>query len=264
MADDIIQVFNNGIGGKLRVIEDENKEIWFAAKDVAEALEYSSAKDMTRILDDDEKGGHAMPTPGGYQSLSVINEAGVFHAINLRRSGSIKNKDVQANIKKFQHRVNHEILPSVRKSGSYTAQEEDDRITMARGLIAADQIVKELKATNSNLVAENAKLLPKAQYYDDVMDSDGLLSIRDSAKLMKSHDKTISEYVLRSKLRSDHIIEQRTRKATAVGIQRGYMKERLFAITHKDGHRSVDHYGCLTPKGLDWCIRRYTHQEVIA
>lgn len=57
---------------------------WFVATDVAEVLGYRNAPDMTRILDDDEKGTQIVRTPGGDQEMTVINESGSrkepFHA----------------------------------------------------------------------------------------------------------------------------------------------------------------------------------------
>lgn len=48
-------------------------EVWFVASDVAKALGYPEAKDMTRVLDDDEKGRQIVPTPGGDQEMSLTS-----------------------------------------------------------------------------------------------------------------------------------------------------------------------------------------------
>ncbi|MBN0617429.1 Bro-N domain-containing protein, partial [Pseudomonas aeruginosa] len=50
---------------------------WFVAADVSCALEYRIAGDMTRNLDDDEKGTQIVRTPGGDQEMLVINESGL-------------------------------------------------------------------------------------------------------------------------------------------------------------------------------------------
>ncbi|MBF6933890.1 Bro-N domain-containing protein, partial [Acinetobacter baumannii] len=59
----------------VRII-DLNGELWFVASDVASALDYRMASDMTRFLDDDEKGTHNLRTPSGSQDLTIINESG--------------------------------------------------------------------------------------------------------------------------------------------------------------------------------------------
>ncbi len=52
-------------------------EPWFAAHDVAMALEYHEASNLTRLLKDDEKGTHKLKTLGGKQELLTINEKGL-------------------------------------------------------------------------------------------------------------------------------------------------------------------------------------------
>ncbi len=64
----------------VRVI-DRDGESWFVAGDVAGILGYSVAKDLTRTLEEDEKDGHRVPTPGGEQEASIISEAGLYRAI---------------------------------------------------------------------------------------------------------------------------------------------------------------------------------------
>jgi len=54
---------------------------WFVAKDVAEALDYSDQYEMTKRLDDDEKGTAICSTPGGPQEVTIINESGLYHAV---------------------------------------------------------------------------------------------------------------------------------------------------------------------------------------
>jgi len=84
---------------------------WFVAGDVAAALEYRDAANMTRFLDDDEKGTHNVSTPSGNQQMTVINESGLYSAI-------LKSRKPEA--KKFKKWVTSEVLPSIRKTGSYT------------------------------------------------------------------------------------------------------------------------------------------------
>lgn len=164
---------------------------------------------------------------------------------------------------RFESWVFDEVLPSIRQHGGYIAASEDDSDDMI--LARALQIANAKIAERTKQLADTSRKLaiaePKAAFYDSVMDSDGLLSVRDSAKLMKSHAKDIGQKRLFSLLREDGMIEKRTRRATSKAIERGYLKERPFTIEHSDGKKVLDHYGCLTPKGLDWCIRRYCGGE---
>ena len=63
----------------------KNGNPWFVAKDIAQILEYETAKDMCRNLDDDEKDGQIVPTLGGNQTVTVISESGLYHSIFQRR-----------------------------------------------------------------------------------------------------------------------------------------------------------------------------------
>ncbi|SPZ14023.1 phage protein [Pseudomonas aeruginosa] len=63
---------------------------WFVAADIASALQYLTAKDMARNLDDDEKGRQILPTPGGDQEMLVINESGLYSAILRSRKAEAK------------------------------------------------------------------------------------------------------------------------------------------------------------------------------
>lgn len=83
---------------------------WFVASDVALALQYSEAKDMTRNLDDDEKGRQIVPTLGGDQEMLVINESGLYSAI-------LRSRKPEA--RRFKKWVTAEVLPSIRKHGRY-------------------------------------------------------------------------------------------------------------------------------------------------
>ncbi|EJA3279451.1 BRO-N domain-containing protein [Pseudomonas aeruginosa] len=83
---------------------------WFVAADVSCALEYRIAGDMTRNLDDDEKGTQIVRTPGGDQEMLVINESGLYSAILRSR---------KAEAKRFKKWVTAEVLPAIRKHGRY-------------------------------------------------------------------------------------------------------------------------------------------------
>ena len=101
-------------GMQLRVIVSDGNPI-FVATDVAESLGYQSAKDMTRLLDDDEKGRHIVPTLGGNQEVNVVTEAGLYLCI-------LKSRKPEA--KRFKRWVTHDVLPSIRKTGGYSIQKQ--------------------------------------------------------------------------------------------------------------------------------------------
>lgn len=85
-------------------------EPWFVAADVAKAIHHSNMTKMTEMLDDDEKGLTSGYTPGGQQQMVIINEPGLYRI--LMRSDKTEAR-------KFQRWVTHDVLPQIRKTGSY-------------------------------------------------------------------------------------------------------------------------------------------------
>ena len=92
---------------------------WFVAADVAAALAYRDAGNMMRNLDEDEGGTHIVSTPSknqhgdfgtAEQEMLVINESGLYSAILRSR---------KAEAKRFKKWVTAEVLPAIRKHGSY-------------------------------------------------------------------------------------------------------------------------------------------------
>ena len=96
----------------VRISMDDNGEPWFVATDVCTALTIGNSRMALDRLDDDEKGVSNIDTLGGKQELAVINESGLYSLILTSR---------KAEAKRFKRWVTHEVLPSIRKTGSYAA-----------------------------------------------------------------------------------------------------------------------------------------------
>lgn len=107
-----VTVFNFE-ANQVRTVIIEN-EAWFVGKDVADTLGYSQAAKAIRThVDTDDKGVSVLDTPGGKQQMTIINESGVFALIFGSELESAK---------RFKKWVTSEVLPSIRKTGSYTAK----------------------------------------------------------------------------------------------------------------------------------------------
>lgn len=249
-----IQTFENDQFGTVRAVRGDDGEPMFVAKDVCAAL--SIAPTAASRLDEDEKGLRLTQTPGGEQNVLLVTEPGFYRLV-------LKSRKPEA--KAFQRWVTHEVLPALRRDGGYMVARADEtpEELMARALKAADATLARVRDENARLTRRNQVLEPKAAFFDSVMESDGLISVRAAAKVLKSYDREMGERRLRQMLRDACYREKRTRSATAAAIGRGYMKERPFAITHSDGRREMDHYGCLTPKGLAMCARRFCGQAAL-
>jgi len=158
-------------------------EPWFVATDIAKILGYSAAKDLTRSLDADEKGGHRLPTPGGNQTVSVISEPGLYRAIIQRQAGYVNNPEARESIRRFQRWVTHEVLPAIRKTGSYSvAPQFEIPSSYADALrLAADQAERAEIAE-----AKVAELEPAAAAWAGLCDSEGFIELMPAARSLST------------------------------------------------------------------------------
>lgn len=94
---------------RLRVFGTIDKPLWSSA-DLGSVLGIKNVRQNVANLSDDEKGVWNAYTPGGRQDVSVVNEMGLYRLIFASRVPVAR---------KFQRWVCHEVLPSIRKHGSY-------------------------------------------------------------------------------------------------------------------------------------------------
>ena len=97
-------------GREVRVVKDDQGEPWFVAADVCAVLQLPETHKAVARLDEDEKDRNSIPTHGGSQSMTVVSEAGLYNLV----LGSRKPE-----AKRFKRWVTHEVLPAIRKTGSY-------------------------------------------------------------------------------------------------------------------------------------------------
>lgn len=110
MESNAMKIFHNSEFGDIRT-ELINEEVWFIGKDVATALGYKEPTKAAREkVDEEDRGVSKIDTPSGTQTMVVINESGLYSLILSSKLESAK---------RFKHWVTSEVLPSIRKTGSY-------------------------------------------------------------------------------------------------------------------------------------------------
>jgi prophage antirepressor-like protein len=97
----------------IRTILDKKGKIWFVAKDLADILEIKNISDAISDFYDDEKDIVLNDTLGGKQTMLVLSESGLYSLLMRSRKPIAKP---------FQKWVTREVLPSIRKTGSYSLQ----------------------------------------------------------------------------------------------------------------------------------------------
>lgn len=105
-----LRIFNNADFGDIRTVE-QNGGIWFVGKDVAEALGYSNPSNaVISHVDDEDKLRTQIKYAGQNREVSIINESGLYSLV-------LSSKLPKA--KAFKRWITSEVIPSIRKTGSY-------------------------------------------------------------------------------------------------------------------------------------------------
>lgn len=191
-----LQIFNYN-GNEVRTIQKDG-EPWWVLKDVCEVLGLSSPHKVFDRLDEDEKGRNQIPTPGGEQEMTVINESGLYNVI-------LRSDKPEA--KPFRKWVTSEVLPSIRKHGAYMTPE-----TLEQAILNPDMMIKlctalkdeqdknkALQAVNSSLTVDNQIMKPKADYFDELVDRNLLTNFRETAKQLQVKEKEFIRFLLEKK-----------------------------------------------------------------
>lgn len=223
-----------------------NGEPWFVLRDVCEVLCIGSPHKVYERLDEDEKGRSQIPTPGGLQEMSVINESGLY-AVILRSD--------KPEAKPFRKWVTTEVLPSIRKNGGYIAQQEalSPEELMAKALMVAQQTIADREARIQAQAAEISALTvdkqimqPKAEYFDDLVDRNLLTNFTEAAKQIGVKRKALIAFMV------DHGYLYRDKKGNLLPYA-NKKSDGLFDVKQSTNQKT-GWAGCqtlLTPKGVE-------------
>lgn len=250
-----LQLFSSERFGRLRATQIDC-EVWFAATDVAKALGYRDANQITRALDDDEKRwseGTLLECTHSHLGIRLINESGLYRVLmRSQRPEAIP----------FQRWLAHEVVPEIRRNGGYiaTSPEDSDADIMARALLIAQKTIdrkNELIALHEATIED---MKPKALFADAVADSDGTCLIGELAKMMCQNGLEIGQNRLFKLLQRDGYLGKSgsnrnvpTQRSTDMKLFR--IKET--SVTHSDGRVTINRTPKVTGKGQAYFIGRY-------
>ena len=138
--------------------------VWWVLADVCGVLGLAMPHRAAERLDEDEKERHTMTTLGGPQEMTVINESGLYSLILTSRKAAAK---------RFRKWVTAEVLPTLRRTGTYSLGASPDFgrvLSVAEAAIHASQSAVQV-------------LAPKAHAYDRLTCMNGLHTLTEAAKL---------------------------------------------------------------------------------
>ena len=159
---------------EVRTLTIDNKP-WFVGKDVADALGYSASRNaLSKHVDSDDKLTHQISASGQKREMVLINESGVYSLIFGSKLDSAK---------RFKKWVTSEVLPAIRKHGTYmTDQTIEDVLTNPDTIIRLATDLKNERKEKLMLAQQVTELKPKADYTDLILSNKTLVTITFIAK----------------------------------------------------------------------------------
>ena len=217
---DAVKVFNHPVFGQVRVIDDNaSGELLFCANDVTHALEYANGRkavadhvDSRDILKRDMGvvTGKKADGTDAYQTVNTtfINESGVYSLIFSSK---------QERAKEFKHWVTSEVLPSIRKTGQYNANQTNASLTeqIKANLLLADWAIKNLNINEASKITWAKKISDKfglAAELPDAVNAGTEKPITHAATdLLKSHNVGISAQAFNRMFELKGVVKHATR-----------------------------------------------------
>ncbi|QBE94540.1 hypothetical protein PMF13cell1_00029 [Blautia producta] len=249
-----LKIFEDAEFGQVRTVTIDN-EPWFVGKDVAEALGYSDTnKAVTmHVEEEDKKLNDKSSSSFGQRGATLINESGLYALIFGSKLESAK---------RFKHWVTSEVLPAIRKHGAYAVDELLDNPDMA---IKAFTALKEEREKNRALQADNARMKPKEIFADAVATSKQSILIGELAKLLKQNGYETGEKRLFTYLRDNGYLIKRKgtdyNAPTQRSMEMGVFEVKETAVTHSDGHTTINKTTKVTGKGQQYFINKFLAYE---
>lgn len=227
-----------------------NGEPWFVASDVCAVLAIGNVSLAVNGrpdrendgVDSDDRGIASVNTPSGAQQMLVVNESGLYALI-------FKSRKPEA--KRFKKWITSEVLPSLRKTGSYQMESVQPPVALpdfTNPAIAARAWAEQFEA-KAQAQEQLAIAAPKAQALDRIAQADGEMCITNAAKTIGMPPRKLIAWMERH----DWIYRRPGSKrhtAYQARIKAGYLTHKVTTVERADGSEKVVESVIVTPKGL--------------
>lgn len=186
----------------------------------------------------------------GKENLPEYIQENVFYKLCMKANNEVARK--------FQDRVCDEILPSIRKYGMYATDELLDNPDL---IIKMATRLKEEKEKNKELEDKMKENKPKVLFADSVETSKNTILIGELAKIIKQNGVDIGQKRLFTWLRDNGFLIKREGTDYNMPTQKS-MELKLFeiketAVTHSDGHISINKTPKVTGKGQVYFVNKF-------
>lgn len=270
---DNLKLLENPDFGDVRVLLDEKSNPWFVGNDIARCLGYENLGNaVKRFVDDEDSiiltsdcksmGFKINPLINqAVREIKLINESGMYSLIMSSKMESAK---------KFKRWVTSEVLPSIRKTGSYSMPSKNELPSdyiealeallksgkEKRALAEAKKAAEEAKRISDNIIKEQAPMVDFAKTAEIAQETDML--IREVREKLEAHGYDIAEKNLRILL-EDNKFFAKTGKRWLLSqrmIDRGYARYRYRDDDEFYGTNTV----YVTPKGFQWIVSKISKE----
>lgn len=244
-----LRIFRNAEFGEIRTATIDG-EPWFVGKDVATALGYSNASKavsvhvgeddrILKVLEADSQNGNVVKT-----QTALINESGLYSLILGSKLDSAK---------RFKHWVTSEVLPSIRKTGSYNAPPKGKEL-LALAILEAQKVIEQQNE-------EIDRMRSKEIFADAVAASGDAILIGELAKIIKQNGREIGQNRLFDWMRRNGYLICRNGQDYNMPTQRS-MELKLFRIKERtinnpDGSVKITRTVLVTGKGQQYFVNKF-------
>lgn len=238
-----LTIFNSNEFGEIRTVTIDGKP-YFVATDVATALGYVNPR---KAVNDHCKGvtKRDTPTSSGVQQMSYINEGDLYRLI-------MKSKLPAA--EKFESWVVDEVLPTIRKTGSYKIQTPQGKELLALAVLEAQKTIEAQ-------TAEIERMKPKEIFADAVAASHTSILIGDLAKLLRQNGVETGQRRLFDWLRENGYLIKRKGSDWNMPTQRsmelGLFEVKESTVNNPDGSVRTNRTTKVTGKGQQYFINKF-------
>ena len=207
-------LFNQNQSKEVSIFNFENQnvrtvlidsEIWFVASDVTKILGYVNGK---QAIIEHCKGvykKYPLLTTGGIQELSIINESGLYKLVLAsKKSNAIKFKDW----------VTSQVLPSIRKTGSFSVNQKPELSIEQMTLMVIQNLQSKISEQQKQLEEQK----PKVEFAEKISNTENAISVGEFAKVLKIGQNKLFDWLRQNKyLMNNNIPYQRY-------VELGYFK----------------------------------------
>lgn len=226
-----------------------NNEPWFVGKDITDILGYqNSSRDINRHVHEEDRQNYQNGTFDSPRGMTIINESGLYALIFGSKLESAK---------RFKHWVTSEVLPQIRKTGSYATPQLTGEELMAKALIEAKSIMERQNK-------EITEMKPKALFADTVSASDNSILVGQEAKLISQRGFKVGQNrffawlrehgYLCSKGENYNMPTQKSREMNLIEIK-------IRTVANPDGSVRETKTPVITGKGQVYFVNKYIEKS---